>query len=195
STPNSTFRVEFFASTASDPSGFGQGEVFLGFATVTIDSSGQAFFSFLYEPVDGLPFLTATATNTATFDTSEFSQDIVVAPPMSPPPPAPLPENPVLPDNPPPPAPLPENPVPPHTPPPPMKPDTPDPAPALLLPPSLLSAAPPPLVPSARPPATDLLPARALGGFGASARGEGHHRAGPAGGGAVGGPARRHVAR
>jgi titin len=68
STPNSTFRIEFFASPAP-----GEGAVYLGFALVTTDPSGRATITFEFEPVTGMPFITATATNVATGDTSEFS--------------------------------------------------------------------------------------------------------------------------
>ncbi len=73
STPSSTFRVEFFANTACDPSGYGEGEQFLGAQEVTTNSSGSAAFSFPYTAISGKPYLTATATNTSTGDTSEFS--------------------------------------------------------------------------------------------------------------------------
>lgn len=73
STAGSPFWVEFFASAACDPSGYGEGEQFLGAQEVTTDSSGSAAFSFLYSPVSDKPYLTATATNAATGDTSEFS--------------------------------------------------------------------------------------------------------------------------
>jgi titin len=68
STPNSTFRVEFFASAAA-----GEGAVFLGFALVTTDASGHGTITFTFAPVAGMPFITATATNQATGNTSEFS--------------------------------------------------------------------------------------------------------------------------
>ncbi|MFM8274801.1 MAG: hypothetical protein ACKODX_21055, partial [Gemmata sp.] len=46
STPNSSFRVEFFSNTARDASGFGQGQTYLGFLNVTTDASGDAPFTF-----------------------------------------------------------------------------------------------------------------------------------------------------
>ncbi|NJK76491.1 MAG: right-handed parallel beta-helix repeat-containing protein, partial [Microcoleus sp. SU_5_6] len=74
STPNSNFRVEFFANTSYDPAGAGQGETFLGFQDVTTDSAGNANINFAYTPVAGKPFIAATATNKTTGDTSEFSR-------------------------------------------------------------------------------------------------------------------------
>jgi predicted outer membrane repeat protein len=76
SAASTTYRVEFFANTAYDASGVGEGEVFLGATTVT-GATGPTPFSFSYTPVAGKPFLTATATNLSTGDTSEFSaQDV-----------------------------------------------------------------------------------------------------------------------
>src|SRR5262245_21316432 len=72
STPNTTFRIEFFASSAA-----GEGAVFLGFVLVTTDSFGHGIITFTFAPVTGMPFITATATNQATGDTSEFSAAVI----------------------------------------------------------------------------------------------------------------------
>ena len=42
---NTSYRVEFFASGAADPSGFGEGETFLGFVLVATDAAGKAYFT------------------------------------------------------------------------------------------------------------------------------------------------------
>lgn len=77
SLPNATFRVEFFASTSADPTGFGQGGQFLGFATVTTDASGHAVFNVtLQVPVAPGEVVAATATD-ARNNTSEFSHIVV----------------------------------------------------------------------------------------------------------------------
>ncbi|HXN73218.1 MAG TPA: FG-GAP-like repeat-containing protein [Candidatus Acidoferrales bacterium] len=39
STPSTTYTIEFFSSTAADPSGFGQGQTYLGSTTVTTNAS------------------------------------------------------------------------------------------------------------------------------------------------------------
>lgn len=82
STPTGTFRVEFFANAAADPSGFGEGQTYLGFKSVTTDGSGSATFTattaadgLLSIPV-GQGFVTATATD-AGGNTSEFSEGIL----------------------------------------------------------------------------------------------------------------------
>lgn len=77
STPARTFRVEFFGSPAADPSGFGEGRIFLGFATVTTDAGGNAAFSASVAPVPLGSAVTATATDNLTSDTSEFSNAVV----------------------------------------------------------------------------------------------------------------------
>ncbi len=45
STPNTTFAIDFYANPAPDPSGYGQGQFYLGSTTATTDSSGNASFT------------------------------------------------------------------------------------------------------------------------------------------------------
>lgn len=82
STPDTTFSIEFFSNIACDPTGFGEGELLRGTASVTTDGSGAATFSaVLPSLVPGGQFLTATATD-PNGNTSEFAQCISVdAPP------------------------------------------------------------------------------------------------------------------
>ncbi len=78
STANTTFRVEFFANTACDPSGYGEGEVYLGYRNVTTDAGGDASFSAAFPTaVPPGDWITATATNPAG-STSEFSACVEV---------------------------------------------------------------------------------------------------------------------
>jgi hypothetical protein len=76
STANTSFRVEFFTSGTCDPSGFGEGGSLVGPASVTTDAAGDASFNMNISPTDISVgnFITATATNMTTGDTSEFSQ-------------------------------------------------------------------------------------------------------------------------
>jgi uncharacterized repeat protein (TIGR01451 family) len=81
STPNSSFRIEFFSSAGPDPSGHVEGQTFLGVATVTTDASGHASFDHvvLPSPPAGQSLVTATATDGAG-NTSEFSSEVQAPP-------------------------------------------------------------------------------------------------------------------
>ena len=73
SAASTNFRVEFFANSACDPSGNGEGETFLGAATATTDAGGSADFSVLLtKAVSVGAAITATATDPNN-NTSEFS--------------------------------------------------------------------------------------------------------------------------
>ena len=74
SVASQTFTLEFFASAACDPSGFGEGDRIIGSAPVTTDAAGHAVFSLtLPGPAAVGAAITATATRSSTGDTSEFS--------------------------------------------------------------------------------------------------------------------------
>jgi hypothetical protein len=85
STPNITFRLEFFANAACDPSGHGEGQRFLDFRNVTTDGSGAAPFSLpLSASATMGEHVTATATDLSS-NTSQFSPCVAVtAPPATP---------------------------------------------------------------------------------------------------------------
>ncbi len=81
STPSRSYRLEFFGSDSADPSGFGEGERFAASRDVTTGASGDTSFSFGVAG-SALPagdFVTVTATDLTTGETSEFSQAVVVA--------------------------------------------------------------------------------------------------------------------
>ncbi|HZY85142.1 MAG TPA: right-handed parallel beta-helix repeat-containing protein [Gemmataceae bacterium] len=78
STPSTAFRVEFFANAAADPSGFGEGQTFLGFATATTDAGGHAAATAHVAGTVGAG-QTVTATATGLDGTSEFSADFTPA--------------------------------------------------------------------------------------------------------------------
>jgi hypothetical protein len=74
-----TFRLEFFSMAVGNPSGFGEGGTFLGSVNATTDASGNASFTFIASTtVPGGQFISATATNLSTNDTSEFAQNVKI---------------------------------------------------------------------------------------------------------------------
>jgi titin len=105
STPGRDFIVQLFSNVAPDPSGFGEGQALVWTGTVTTNAAGDASFSAVVAP--GLPggtFVSSTATDRATLDTSEFSKVVgvrerpVIGPlpvPLPIPIPFPLPINPI----------------------------------------------------------------------------------------------------
>ena len=78
STANSSFSVDLYANDVADPSGFGQGQRYLGSTQVTTDATGIASFSTpVMVAVAPGTLITATATDRNN-NTSEFSADTSV---------------------------------------------------------------------------------------------------------------------
>jgi hypothetical protein len=63
SLPDTTFRVDIFASAAYNADESGEAEDYLGSMEVTTDASGQLVFAVPFTAPAGLPFITATATD------------------------------------------------------------------------------------------------------------------------------------
>ncbi|MBL8821820.1 MAG: PKD domain-containing protein [Planctomycetia bacterium] len=74
---STTLTLEFFANTTADPSGYGEGERFLGYTTITTDSNGQASYDVVLPSmtVSG-EAISATATDSSG-NTSEFSRTVL----------------------------------------------------------------------------------------------------------------------
>lgn len=71
---NGSYRLDFYASRACDPAGYGEGERYLGNTTVTTDNDGNAAFTTRLAAATAMnEALTATATD-SDGATSEFSQ-------------------------------------------------------------------------------------------------------------------------
>jgi hypothetical protein len=84
STASKQFRVEFFSNDVADAAGNGEGQTYLGFRDVTTDADGNAAIAFSTTGALTGKFISATATDIATGDTSEFSTArVVVAPKVS----------------------------------------------------------------------------------------------------------------
>jgi len=73
STPNANFVIDFYGSPTADPTGHGEGKIWLGSAGATTDSTGNAGFS-LSNTAENYAgsYISATAT-ASSGDTSEFS--------------------------------------------------------------------------------------------------------------------------
>jgi titin len=79
STPNASFRLEFYASPAWDPQGLAEGQLFLGSTNLISDSNGDVVFGVnLSVPTPPGYVLTATATDGAG-NTSEFCPGLAPA--------------------------------------------------------------------------------------------------------------------
>lgn len=78
---NSVYRMDFFSNTICNPSGFGDGQNFLGTKLVTTDATGDAAFadtvSGVNVPADAA--ITSTATDTLNNNSSEFSACVQAA--------------------------------------------------------------------------------------------------------------------
>jgi trimeric autotransporter adhesin len=82
SSASTTYRIEFFSSPTADASGYGEGQTYLGFATVTTDASGHATINatLVGISVTAGDVVSATATvdlGASYGDTSEFSATVV----------------------------------------------------------------------------------------------------------------------
>jgi len=71
SKPNRAYYIQFFANSAPDASGFGEGERFLNFRGVVTDDKGFAVFTNQFAEAE--EFISATATDLTDLNTSEFS--------------------------------------------------------------------------------------------------------------------------
>ena len=85
SEPLNDYSIEFFASPECDPTGFGQGQMFLGSVSASTDSAGNASVSATFDVSvpDGW-YLTSTAIKEPLGETSEFSECALITGPTYP---------------------------------------------------------------------------------------------------------------
>jgi hypothetical protein len=77
STPSRTFLVDVYRNSAADPSGHGEGQVYLGTASTTTDANGNGNFLVIGNGNFTGQAVATTATDTTTGDTSEFGTSVV----------------------------------------------------------------------------------------------------------------------
>ncbi len=78
SAADTSYTMQFFADVTADPSGYGQGQTYLGQSTVTTDANGNATFQVNFATVvPAGQYISSTATD-PTGDTSEFAADVPV---------------------------------------------------------------------------------------------------------------------
>jgi trimeric autotransporter adhesin len=77
SRPRKTFTIQFFSSPSEDASTYGEGKTFLGQKQIMTSRDGKRSFAFSTTLPPGQQVVTATATNNATGDTSEFSRAVI----------------------------------------------------------------------------------------------------------------------
>ncbi len=75
---NATYTIEYFASSTADPSGFGEGQYFLGSTNVTMNGSGSATFSIALAPAVPAGYVISATATDALGNTSEFSNALTV---------------------------------------------------------------------------------------------------------------------
>lgn len=78
SRPSTIYRVDLFGNSAGDPSGFGEGQFYLGSVSLTTDSNGNGTFTTSLDSGPGYQKLASTATDPAG-NTSEFSTSVTIS--------------------------------------------------------------------------------------------------------------------
>jgi hypothetical protein len=77
STANRSYLIDVYWNAIPDPSGHGEGQVYVGSANLTTDGGGNGSFALTASGNLAGQYFTVTATDAATGDTSEFSADVV----------------------------------------------------------------------------------------------------------------------
>ncbi len=80
SAPNSAFTLQFFSSAQSDPTGYGEGESFVGETSVVTDGSGTALFAVSFPGDLPLGHVVSSTATDANGNTSEFGPVGLVVP-------------------------------------------------------------------------------------------------------------------
>jgi CSLREA domain-containing protein len=73
STPNTTFRLQFFVNPTCDSPGVGEGQVFLGETTIATNAAGGGAWSFVYNGLLPVGYAVSGTATSAAGNTSEFA--------------------------------------------------------------------------------------------------------------------------
>ena len=74
STPNTTFTIQIFSDSSCDPSGNGEGQLFVGSTSIATDPGGNLNFSQLFPAVVADQHVVSATATDSNGNTSEFSQ-------------------------------------------------------------------------------------------------------------------------
>jgi len=85
SVANKSYIVDVYRNASPDPSGYGEGQIYLGSTTINTAGDGNAIFSLTGVGNFAGHNFSATATDQITGDTSEFSLNVLAASPPAPP--------------------------------------------------------------------------------------------------------------
>jgi FG-GAP-like repeat len=77
SVPNSTFSIDFYSSSSTDATGYGEGKTYIGTQNLSTDINCNGNFIYTLSYSGNAPFITATATDN-NGNTSEFSKAIKI---------------------------------------------------------------------------------------------------------------------
>lgn len=73
STAGRSFNIHFYGNTTCDPSGYGEGQTYLNYVSISTASNSYGTFDTTLTVPAEIKFITATATDSSTSNTSEFS--------------------------------------------------------------------------------------------------------------------------
>lgn len=78
STASRGFNIHFYGNTTCDPSGYGEGQSYLNFVSISTAINSFGTFNTTLSVPDGIKYITSTATDGSTSNTSEFSSCIPI---------------------------------------------------------------------------------------------------------------------
>ncbi|HZQ48204.1 MAG TPA: hypothetical protein VFC07_14405, partial [Verrucomicrobiae bacterium] len=77
STASRSFLIDVYRNASPDPSGYGEGQIYVGSTSLTTAGTGNGSFTLVANTTYTGQYFSASATDTTTGDTSEFGADVV----------------------------------------------------------------------------------------------------------------------